>query len=210
MRIQFAVTTLIDRIVLGVMNFKAFTLFYNGLTANTFPLEDADTTVSDYISNSATSKLFKIDPPVYCTSVSLNMKSTIVANQNKYLGYYVLSDLLTDFDGRTPSAANYKPQKVPQNYRQRLSDGATRIHNVGNNWQVALRVEYINQSLRDDLKEIFDNKQDFIFHFNGATTGWDGFIFPCVWDGGFEFFQVSDNASDLRFSGSMLLFETPK
>lgn len=210
MRINFSETLTVNRIALVGHNLRGFTLFYNGATASTFALTaTANTTASNYSSNSDTSHYFSF-ADVACTSVSIDMKTTIVANQNKYLGYLVISQKLSDFDNRVPSASNYRPTIEPQAVVHRLSDGGTRIQTLEDKRAAKISFDYLTTAARDDLKDIFDAHEEMIFCPFGTTTGWDAFIFPCVWEGGFDFFQYSDNAADAGFSGSITLKETPQ
>lgn len=208
-KISFDETLTIDRIALVGHNLKDFTLFYDGSTANTFNLTaTANTSTSDYNANSDTSHFFRF-PAVDATSVSIDMKSTIVANENKVVGYLVISEKLTDFDGRVPNARGYKPTFDTQAVVHRLSDGSTRIQTLDDNWDADLSFSFITTAVRDELKEIFDDHNELVFAPFGTTTGWDGTIFPCVWEGSFDFFRYSDNASDAGFSGRIRLKETP-
>lgn len=210
MRINFAETLTVDRIALVSHNLKSFRVYYNGITANTFALTaTANTSTTHYSNNSDTSHYFECTP-VGCTSVSIEMYSTIVANQNKYLGYLVISEEVTNFDGRVPSADGYTPTLDTQAIKHRLSDGGTRIQTLEDKWHVQLSFDYLTQTARDELKAIFDDHSEIIFCPFGTSTGWDAVIFPCVWEGGFNFFKYSDNASDAGFSGSLTLLETPQ
>lgn len=210
MRINFDATTAVDRIAIVGHNLKSFTLFYNGATANVFSLSTtANTSTTNYSSNSDTSHYFTVTP-VNCTSVSIDMKSTIQANQNKAIGYLVISEDLTDFGERVPSADNYRPVHNSTSVEHRLSDGGTRIQTVEDKWSASIAFDYLSASTRNSLKTIFDDHDEMVFVPFGTTTGWDGVIFPCVWQGGFEFYKHSDNAVDTGFSGSITLLETPE
>jgi hypothetical protein len=91
--INFGATQSVSRIALLGCNLKSFTVFYNNTTANTFSLTSTGaTTASDFSSNSETS-LYLSATPVNCTSVSIDMKSTQLANQDKALGYLVVSNV---------------------------------------------------------------------------------------------------------------------
>ena len=209
MRVNFNQTVTVDRIAMVGHNLKDFTVYYDGVTANTFALDPgANTAASAYSSNSATSHYFRTTP-VACTSVSIDMKKTILADSNKYLGYLVLSEVRTDFDGRAPSSDGYQPVINTQSVTHNLSDGGTRIQTLEDKWAADLHFDYVTESARDDLKTIFDDHEEMVFCPFGTTTGWDAVIFPCVWQGAFDFFQYSDNASDSGFSGSIRLLETP-
>jgi len=210
MRINFDQTQTIDRIALVGHNLKSFTVYYNGTTASTFALTStANTSASNYSTNSDTSHYFAFSP-VACTSVSIDMKATITPNQNKTLGYLVISDKRTDFGGRVPSAQNYKPVLDTQAVVHRLSDGGTRIQTLEDKWAVQLSLDFVTETVRSELRSIFDDHEEVIFCPFGTTTGWDAVVFPCVWEGGFNFYQHSDNAADAGFSGSLVLRETPQ
>lgn len=209
-RINFDTTQTVDRIALVGHNLKDFKVYYNGVTANTFTLEaGAATTTTDYSTNSETSHYFRVATGVACTSVSIDMRKTISADGNKYLGYLVVTAIRTDFDGRVPSSDGYRPLIVPQAVVHKLSDGGTRIQTLEDKWSAELQFDYVSEDTRDDLKAIFDDHVEMIFCPFGTTTGWDAIIFPCVWAGGFNFFEYSDNAADSGFSGSLNLLEIP-
>jgi hypothetical protein len=214
MRINFSQTMTVDRIALVGHNLKSFTLYYNGNTASTFALDSsadiyADTTVSDYISNSNTAQYFCLTP-VNCTSVSIDMKATITPNQNKYIGYLVVSEKMTDFGGRVPHADGYTPQQIPRNVKHQLADGGIRIHSIDEKWAASVKFDYLTQTVRDELKDIYDNHEEMVFVPFGSADDWDGHIYPCIWDGPFDFYKYSDNAATSGFSGSLTLLETPK
>ena len=210
MRINFIETLTVDRIALVGHNLKKFSIYYGGVTANAFALTTTgDTISSSYITNSSTSHYLRC-APVACTSVSIDMYSTIDANNNKYLGYLVISEKRTNFDGRVPSAQNYNPVFEPHAVVHQLSDGGTRIQTLEDKWKVQLGFDFITSTARDELKAIFDDHDEMVFVPFGTTTGWDAVIFPCVWAGGFGFFKFSDNASEAGFSGTLTLLETPQ
>lgn len=209
MTINFDVTTTVDRIALLGHNLKAFTIFYNGSTANTFTLDsDQDTTTSDFSSNSETS-IYLRTTPVDCTSLTIDMKSTIIANSNKAIGYLAVTQLRTDFDGRVPSSQGYNTTIVPRAVKHRLSDGGTRIQTLDEKRASKISFDYITRSTRDVLKTIYDEHLEIIFCPFGTTSSWDGVIYPCVWEGDFNFYKFSDNAASAGFSGSLNLLETP-
>ena len=210
MKISFVETLTVDRIALVAHNLKAFRVYYNGVTANSFSLSSpADTVASSFLTNSQTSHYMRCTPQA-CTSVSIDMMSTITPNQNKYLGYLVLSQKLTNFNGRVPSANNYRPSINPEAVIHKLSDGGTRIQTLEDKWNAQLNFDFIDKTTRDELKVIFDDHEEMVFAPFGTMTGWDAIIFPCVWGGSFDFFKYSDNAAQSGFSGAINLFETPQ
>lgn len=209
MRINFSQTLSVDRIAIVGHNLKGFRVFYNGATANVFSLDSADTTTSYFSSNSSTSTYLRMSAGVNCTSVSIDMSNTIVANQNKAIGYLVISEKRTDFDGRVTTAQNYRPVLDTQSVVHRLSDGGTRIQTLEDKWNASLSFDFLSNTAKNELREIFDDHEEFIFAPFGTTGAWDGVIFPCVWQGGFNFYSFSDNSSDAGYSGSLNLLEVP-
>lgn len=205
--ITFDATTSLSRIALIDTNFKEFSIFYNGLTANSFSLLNADTTSSSYLDNTDDHKYFRFST-LQVSSVTINAKSTQIANQEKLLGLLVLSDLEIALT-KIPNAQNYKPKVVPKQVVHRLSDGGTRINTVRRKKETALNLDYIDSSQRDLLYNLYIDNTEFNFCPFGTATGWDGFMFEAVWDGSFDFFEYSDNAASSGFSGKVSLKETP-
>jgi hypothetical protein len=207
LRINFAQTMTVSRLALLGMNLKDFDLYYNGVTANAFAMTTSSaTTTSKWISNSETS-MYITCTPVACTSVSLDMKKTITANAEKALGYFVISEERIDFS-RIPSADNYKPSLESKEVIHKLSDGNTRIQTVADRWKVDIKLDYITTSFRNSLRAIYNIHDGMIFVPFGTTTSWDAVIFPCVWQGTFDFYKFSDDSPDTGFEGKIRLLET--
>lgn len=205
---SFSATTTISRIAMLNHNLKGFTIYYNGLTANTFALTTtANTTVSDYSSNSETSSYWRTTS-VAVTSVSFDLKSTIVSGAERAVGLIVLSALKLDFD-RDPSADNYKPLLEPKQIKHELSDGGTRIQYIIDKYSTQIKFKYISESFRNSLRTIYDLHDSFIYCPFGTTTSWDKIFFDTVWTGNFDFYKYSDDAPSSGFSGSINLEETP-
>jgi hypothetical protein len=190
------------------VNLKQFRVFYNGATANTFALTSTGaTTASNFTTNSETSMYLQA-PPVDCTSVSIDMYSTQVANNEKALGYLALSNVLSDFDSRVPSAQNYRPTFTQKQVVHELSDGSIRTQVVDRKFGCSVSLDFVSTSLKSELKSVYDLHDDLIFCPFGTTTGWDEVIFPCVWMNGFEFHEVTDNAASAGHSGTIRFAET--
>lgn len=205
--ITFNATTSVSRIALIDTNFEEFSIFYNGSTASTFALQNADTSASTYLNNTDENKYFRF-PTTACSSITINAKSTITANQEKRLGLFVVSDLEIALT-KIPNAKAYKPKVIPKQVVHRLSDGGARINTVRRKREADLNLNYIDEAERDLLYELYLDDSAFNFCPFGTSTGWDGFMFEAVWDGDFNFYQFSDDASSSGFSGSISLMETP-
>ena len=205
--ISFVSTTPVSRIALLDTNFKEFNIFYDGLTANSISLVGADTATSSYTNNADQYKYFRFDT-IQVSSITIEAKSTITANQEKLLGTLVISDLNLSLT-KIPSADKYKPRIIPKQVVHKLSDGGTRIQTVRRKWETQLKLDYISAPERDVLYDIYVSSQEFNFCPFGTATGWDGFLFECVWDGNFDFYEYSDNAASSGFSGTISMKETP-
>lgn len=205
--VTFDSTSPVSRIALIDTNFKEFKIFYNGSTASTLTLTNADTSTCSYTGNADQYKYFRFST-VQCSSITIDAKTTQTANQEKVLGLLVLSDLNFELELK-PSAKSYKPKKVPKQIVHKLSDGGTRLHNVSSKWETDFTLDYLNTTQRNALFEIYDSGLPFNFCPFGTATGWDGFLYETVWDGPFEFYQYSDNAAASGFSGKVSLNETP-
>lgn len=205
--INFSETTTISRIALMGINLKSFDIYYNGATANTFALTSTGaTTVSQWSSNSETAMYLQATP-VDCTSVTIDMKTTQVANSEKAIGYLLLTEEHVNFD-RLPAAKDYKPKVLPKEVVHALSDGSTRIQTIDQKFQCQIKLSYVSESFRNSLKTVYDLHDGMVFAAFGTTTAWDEVLFPCVWSGPFEFYTYSDNAPSAGFEGTIMLQET--
>lgn len=205
--VTFDSTTSVSRISLLGLNSSSFNLFYNGATANAFSLSNADTTTSIYSTNTDENKYLRFNT-IACSSITLELKSTFVANSEKVIGLMLISDLMLDTP-IIPSAKNYNPKKSPKQIVHMMSDGGKRIHNIAKKWSLDIGLDYISSSFKDSLEDIYDLGSEFNFCPFGTATGWDGFVFESTWEGAFDFYEYSDNAQVSGFSGMIRLRETP-
>ena len=150
--ITFDSTTAVSRIALLDTNFKEFTLFYNGSTASTFSILNSDTSSSSYTGNTDVNKYFRFST-IQVSSITINAKKTITADQEKLLGLLVISDLNLSLS-KIPNAQNYKPRLFPKQVVHKLSDGGSRVHTVRRKWETKLMLNYIQQDERDSLYDI--------------------------------------------------------
>lgn len=207
MRVNFGATTLVDRLALLEHNAKEFRVYANGATASLLGLDSGPTTTLDFLNNTDPDQFFRVTP-TYATSITLEMRATMTPNQNKALGFFYIGDLLTDFDGQVPPADGFEPVLQNISVEHTMSDGGRRIHSIADRWSTPLRFTHLPRAVRDELKEIYDLHSDMVFAAFGTATGWDGHLYPCVWEGPFNFYRYSDNAADSGFTGSLELSET--
>jgi hypothetical protein len=205
--ITFDATTAVSRIALLDTNFKQFKIFYNGATANSINLVNGDTTVCDYTGSTDLNKYFSFST-IQVSSITIEAMKTVTADHEKRLGMLLISDLEFEFS-KVPSAQSYKPRIIPKQIVHKLSDGGTRIQTVRRKWETKLNLDYISATERDSLYDLYITSSEFNFAAFGTSTGWAGLLFECVWDGPFDFYEYSDNATSAGFSGSISLKETP-
>ena len=204
--ITFDNTTAVSRIVLMETNLKGFTVFYNGSTSNTFALTSADTTASDWSSNSETS-MFLTCSTIACSTITFDLKTTQLADSEKAIGRLIVSDKLLDFE-RVPASKNYKPLYSSIQVVHKMSDGGTRIQYIANKNTADIKFKHISASFRNSLKNVYDRNLSFIYAPFPTSTGWDAICWDAVWKGDFQFYRYSDDAVDAGFEGSISLLET--
>lgn len=202
----------VNRIALVDHNFKDFTVEYTDsqifFTTGAFALTStALTTLTDFLNNSETSNYF-MTPTTLVNSIQIYVSATSDGTVERYLGYLMVSNVKTDFEGRVPNAQNFTVTKKPTQVRHTMSNGGTRLHTLSETYEVNLTLDYISETLRNTLQDIYESHEDLIFTPFPTSTGWDGLTFPCVWSGNFSF-NYSDNASDAGYTGSLELLGTP-
>jgi hypothetical protein len=205
-RINFSATTPVSRIAIMEHNIEAMTIFYNGVTANTFSLT-GPTTTSDFASLTSTDIYLQMSAAVNVTSVSFDIKRTITANSEKAIGHLVLSTQLLDFS-QIPNASGYTPKLDPKQIVHTLSDGGTRLHVVRDKWSASIKLSQVNTTFRDQLRDVYEMYSPMIFVPFNTSSSWDAILFECVWTGPFTFYKFSDNAATVGFSGDISLKET--
>src|SRR3990167_664628 len=169
--ISFASTLTISRIALLEVNWKLVDIYYNGATANTFALSNAETTTSRWTQNSASGLYLRFDTVAVATSVSFAVKSTQVANYEKAVGLIHLSDTRFTFT-RDPSAKNYSPSLDPKRITHELSDGGRRVHHIADKWNASIKLQAIPSAFKDSLRTIYALRAPVAFCPLGTSTGW--------------------------------------
>lgn len=207
MRISFDATTTVSRISLIGHNFKKFNIYYNGATANAFAMTSTSaTTTSQFLTNSETSQYFRVTP-VDCTSVTIDIYSTQVANSEKAISQVVLSDPLVVFS-RMPNANSYSPKIEVEQVVHQMSDGGYRTHTVQAKYAIDLKMKFLTTAFRNQLLSVYNLQAPFMFCPFGTTTAWDAILFEAIWPGNFDLFKYADDALASGFSGTISMRET--
>ena len=205
-QITFDNTTSVSRIALIGINAKSFRLFYNGDTSNALALQ-GDTSSSVWSSNSETSLYLAFDS-ISATQIDIEMTATQVADSEKILSYFGICDTKLDFT-RFPDSKGYKALIDAQEIVHTLSDGGTRVNSLGEKFSLDLKLKAIPRAMRDSLRSIFMDKDDFIFSAFGTTTSYEGIFYPVVWIGNFAFYQYNSNNVNSGYDGAIKLREIP-
>lgn len=206
--INFGASTNVSRIALIDTNIKGFNIFYNGVTANAFSLVSQNTTTSQYTGNTDTNLLLRF-ATIAVSSITIDMKTTQTANQEKVLGLFFISDLLYTL-GKVPNASGYKAKSVPKQIVHTLSDGGTRINNTRKKFDLSIQLDYLQSDEVTSLRSVYDLGTAFNFAAFGTSTGWTNPVFfEGVWPGAFDFYEYSDNAISSGFGGQIRIKETP-
>lgn len=201
----FDTTQTVSRIGLIGLNWKSFDIYYNGVTANTFSFSNGNTTTSQWSNNSESSMYLQFTETAV-SSVTIEAKSTQVANSEKALSYIHFGKVEVDFD-RIPNAKGYNPMYRPKEIKHKLSDGGTRIQYIDQKFGASIKLKYISKGFRDTLYSFWKSQVDFGFVPFGTAAGWDNVLHTCVWPGNFDFFNFGDDNPGTGFNGTIKLEE---
>jgi len=203
---DFGSTISVSRISLIGTNLKAFDIFYNGTTASVLNLTTTGGTTSSNWTNNSESAMYLTFSTIQTQSITLDLKSTQVSNNEKAIGYIHFADTTLVFP-RIPSAKDYKPLYNPKEIAHKLSDGSKRIQFIDKKFLAQIKFKYIETSFRNNLFDVWSTNDDFTFVAFGTQTGWDNVLHTVVWGGKFDFYKYSDNSPSAGFSGALTLNE---
>lgn len=199
LNINFDATTAVDRIAIMNHNIKQFRLFYNGVTANTF------TPDMNFTQNSDTSHYLSFTQ-VNCTSVSIQMDSTIVTDNEKEIGEFIVSKVGVNFE-RNPNASGYKPKIDRIAIEHKLSDGGITQHVVADRFSCDINYSFITLDFYKDLKGFYDLMDPFIFVAFPTLTLWDGICYKVNWVGDLKLRAFSSESPDSGYDIDIKLRE---
>ncbi len=213
---SFTSYQVVDRIAIMGHNLKQFQVEWIGntsggiggiLTLN----EGSGTNTAQWTMNSLTSNYLMFDP-LTCLQIIIRMTKTMVANQDKTVGYLsVCKSQLTL--SQKPGYSGYSLVTKDKSISHEMANGGYRYQTLAQKMSAKLEMEYVPASLRASLYDLYYNRQEMMFVPNPPTTTastWDQQIFPCVWSNGFDFETYSDNSSTPYYSGTIELDEVPK
>lgn len=205
--IQFSEAKTLNRIALDGINWKKFSVYYNGATANTLALTSTSSTLTaNFLNNSETAMALMFSTLTGITSLTFDIYSTQSANAEKACGWICATSQLLDFD-KVPDAASYDPNINVEQKEHKLSDGGTRIHTIERKFSGNVKLKYIDKTFKDELYDIWRDANDFVFAAFPTSTAWDKVAYEVVWPGKFDFFEHADNNTEAGYKGTITLKE---
>ena len=212
--IEFSSSQDINRIVLENINWKSFNSYYNSNSANLFSLTSADTGTADWNTNSQTNIYMKLEATKSCTSISFEITATAVADEEKKCGQVWACGQRFALDSN-PDAKSYKPKVNRKEYAHKMSDGGTTTYFINDNFDGNIKLNYVSQTVYDNLKSLYNLKTSFVFVPFPTATAWEqnfsvARIYEVNWIKSFDFEQYAKNTLELGHKGMIRLRETPK
>lgn len=182
-------------------NAKGFNIIYNSGTQFTPGL--SLTTITN-------SNTFYIVGTQAVSSIDINIWSTQIADQEKFIGeLFISSDRLT-LD-TNPGVGGYKPNRYKKGIEQELSDGGVVSIFLSQKFRCGLSLSYINTATYSSLRELYDGHSDFVFlpfPESSFNNYWDGQFYTVNWLGDFSLDNFFNNFLS-GYSGDISLAEIP-
>ncbi len=198
---EFLGPTVISNIVMKNHNLKRFRAFYNSATANTFSVDVNQT------ANSGTSSYFGF-ASITVNSIQIQMDSTTAVGAEYKIGELILAEKRLQF-AVNPTHDGYDPSKNRTKIVHTMPDGGVTVFNIRNKYRAKIGLEFISQTFRDDLSDVYDEAlPNYFLPFPTTGTDWDGVAHEVVWTNDFNF-RHEENSKTQGYSGDLLLEETP-
>ncbi|MCP4651428.1 MAG: hypothetical protein GY853_15285 [PVC group bacterium] len=208
--VEFLSAKNIDRIAIQNTNLKNFKVYYNSNAANLFSITSAETGTASWTGNSDTALYLKF-ATVAATSVFIVATGTMSGGDEKKIGGLWIGANKFTFENN-PTAKGLKARLDRRKSSHEMSDGGNATYVFGDSYRADIRLSYQSDTMRDNLKDIYDDKLSFVIATFPTGTSWEGDeIYEVNWDGDFDFKQPATEDWDSGgWSGRIRLRETPK
>lgn len=206
--VEFSSAQDVDRIILQNINLKSFLIYYNSNTANKFSVTSALTGTTAWSTNSETSLYLMLAATTSIDSIQIAASTTISANAEKQIGQFWVTRQYMEFD-YDPTAKNYKASYDSKEYVHTMSDGGKSMYRVDEKFKSDIKRQYIESTEHDDLKDLYDETDGFVFTPEPTGTSWSNDIWECIWIGDFDL-TWTQNYKGTGFNGTVRLRETAK
>lgn len=210
-RIGFASSKNISRIILEDINLKSFKIYYNSNTANLITLIGALTNASSWASNSETSLYLKF-ATLSVNQITIDMTATMIANQEKQIGEFWITDKYHVLEYQ-PDTSGFIPKFNRKQYAHEMSDGGSAVYIVQDNFKCSLKRDYVSSTEFTKFLGLYQLYDSFIFTPFPTGTAWvdeNLKIYAVNWTNDFDFTKFIHNEKGLGYTGQMQLEEIAK
>ncbi len=145
----------LDKLILLNTNVKYFKLYKNNWNGSGW---DGWVEVLS-VTNNADSSLIESFTQISTYRVKLEMYTTIVANQDKYVGEFIVTSLL--YEATMPMDV-FNIKDIQDKNIQRLYDGTAQMVVFYNKWAASIEFHQISKTELNNLKDIYDLNTAFI------------------------------------------------
>lgn len=203
LRIVFETTKTVSQVILLGINLKDFSVHPNTTTSNFTPAISETT-------NSATSLYYSVNTDTTIKEIVISMDSTQIADQEKSVGEFIVTNLLYNFTSdRPPPADGYTPRLYKKQVVHEMSDGGTALFNIRNKFHTEIELSFVPTTTFNTLRSVYDLVTPFVFIPFETATAWNGDVAECVWPGNFDFYKFSDNNRGNGYTGKINIRQTP-
>lgn len=198
--ISFSAACVISHIVLQNHNLARAAIYASYMGSGT-------TNVANLLlSNSATSSILSFNS-ITASAVSVQITDVMGGADEYRIGELIIAEKMLEFE-RAPAIKDYAPQIFRKQVTHEMPDGGVSLFNVRDKYRAKMSWDYVTQSFRDSIFDLFRAGQPLYFFPNGTSTGWDGLAYEVQMVGGFDF-EYSSNVLGAGFSGSINIQQTP-
>lgn len=208
-KVNFTATQTVSRVILQNINFKELRVFYNGATASTLSLTTTSGTTTSYWTNNSETSLYLMFADTNMTSLSIDIQSTMVANEEKKIGQLIITDQQFQFT-RNPDRGGLSPEMRPKEITHTMSDGGTVVFRIRDKIRYSLSGTHRLASEISGLRAVYDTKLPLLFVPFPTGSAWDGQAYEMNWVGGFNVgLKPSDNYTAVGYDFRIELEESP-
>ena len=200
----------VDHIILQNMNLKAFQVCYE-TTTQLFTLTSGimGTSAAHWDANAATNLCIYIPDVKTCSVIKIVAELAMTDDTEKKIGELWVCNQAIELE-YNPTAKNYKTKFDRKEYVHEMSDGGTAFYALGNMFSADIKLDYVSASSTSIFWTLHNTYSPLTFIPFPTGASWDGKVYEVNWTGDYEFDQLTENAPDLGYEGTIRLRETAK
>jgi len=183
----FSAGITLNRIIITGVNASQFAVIYDNdqTTGSYLAITDANTTSSYWINNTEENHYLKFTTLTSVTRINVQLQTT-TATVPKKASQLCLANrkfVLTD----NPSSSQYQAKLKRAMASNQMANGGDQLTIFGEAYESKIRLTYQGDSMRDNLKSLYDEKASFNIVPYPTGTSWEGNEFYLVnWAGDFN------------------------